>query len=352
MKELALKCANLTKSFNNLKAVSDIDLEVYQGQNVSLVGPSGCGKTTILRLIAGFDTPDFGTIEVGGNEVTGHNTYVPPEKRRVGMVFQDFALFPHLTVYRNIAYGIPNDKNKDIRTRMIISQIGLSGLESRFPNQISGGEQQRVALARALVSNPTVLLLDEPFSDLDPNLRQKVREEVKELLKMNGTASLFVTHDQEEALFMGDRVAIINQGKLEQMDSPVSIYQTPSTRFAAGFIGPADFLPVTFRTGGEAWTEIGPLKQKLSVSTSEGVEVMVRPTDIDFEVSESGRGRIILQIFKGDGILYRIILDSGDTVHSLGPITGTYPNGSKVDVKLKPHNKLVCFLNGKAITNV
>ena len=350
MSELALRCVDLTKDFGDTRAVAGLSLEVSQGQNLALVGPSGCGKTTTLRLIAGFEVPDGGIIEVGGQQVVGPDTYVPPEKRHVGMVFQDYALFPHLTVAGNVSYGLPRGQQREGWIRMILSLVGLTGLQSRMPHELSGGEQQRVALARALVPEPAVLLLDEPFSNLDVNLRQQVREEVKEILKLSGAASLFVTHDQEEALFMGDRVAVLNQGHLEQVDTPESLYQTPATRFAARFIGPADFLPVTFQNGAPL-TEAGPLTQSSVSRPLEGLEVMVRPDDVTFRLSERGQGRIIAQIFQGAFILYRILLDSGDTIHSLQPNFKQHPVGTRVEVWLNPGHKLVCFRDGEAVSD-
>ena len=347
MTDPTLRCMDLTKSFNGSRAVSGLGLEVVKGEILALLGPSGCGKTTILRLIAGFEVPDSGSIDVAGQTVAGPGTYTPPERRHIGMVFQDYALFPHLTVVENVAYGLPKGRRRDARVRMVLSLVGLLDLQSRMPHELSGGEQQRVALARALAPDPAIVLLDEPFSNLDAKLRQQVREEVKEVLQLSGATAIFVTHDQEEALYMGDRVAILNQGRMEQLGTPQAVYQTPATHFVARFVGVADFLAVTSRDG-TLWTEAGPFNAAASGSR-EGLEVMVRPDDVTFQPSEEGQGRIISRIYQGAFTLYRIILDSGDTVHSLRPHLEQHDVGTLVKVSLEPGHALVCFRDGKAV---
>ena len=347
MTDPALRCVDLTKSFNGSRAVSGLGLELVKGELLALLGPSGCGKTTTLRLIAGFEVPDSGSIEIAGQTVAGPGTYTPPEKRHIGMVFQDYALFPHLTVAENVAYGLPKGRRRDARVRMVLSLVGLLDLQSRMPHELSGGEQQRVALARALVPDPAIVLLDEPFSNLDAKLRQQVREEVKEVLQLSGATALFVTHDQEEALYMGDRVAVLNQGRMEQLDTPQAVYQTPATYFVARFVGVADFLAVTFRDG-TLWTEAGPFNATAPES-QEGLEVMVRPDDVTFRASEEGQGRIISRIYQGAFTLYRIILDSGNTVHSLRPHLEQHAVGTRVKVSLEPGHALLCFRDGKAV---
>lgn len=348
MNKLALHCTNLTKDFGNSTALSGLDLEVREGEILTILGPSGCGKTTALRLIAGFEIPDKGNIEVGGHLVSGQGTYIPPERRNIGMVFQDYALFPHLTVEKNVAFGLPRGQRWEGRMRMILSMTGLTQLRSRMPHQLSGGEQQRVALARALAPDPTILLLDEPFSNLDSQLRVRVREEVREILKFSKTTALFVTHDQEEALYIGDRVAVLNNGRLEQVGNPEVVYHRPTTSFVAQVVGPADFLSVTYYNG-EAYTEMGALSQNPPIPPQQGLEVMVRPHDIIIEQSKGGTGRIISTAFQGAYTVYEIILNSGESVRAIHNHQQQYRLGTRVRVSLAPSYRINYFKNGRSI---
>jgi ABC-type Fe3+/spermidine/putrescine transport system ATPase subunit len=237
-----LRLTNLSKRFGNTVAVRDLSLEIEDGEIVTLLGPSGCGKTTTLRSIAGFVKPDVGDIYLGKECVT----HLPPERRGIGFVFQNYALWPHMTVYQNLAFGLELrrvDKG-EIRRRIdeTLALVHLSGFEDRFPRQLSGGQQQRVALARALVIQPSVLLLDEPLSNLDAQLREEMRFEVRELQKQLGITSIYVTHDQAEALVLSDRIAVLHQGELVQVGTPEEIYNRPSNRFVAGFIGLTSFI--------------------------------------------------------------------------------------------------------------
>ncbi|MBM3924448.1 MAG: ABC transporter ATP-binding protein [SAR202 cluster bacterium] len=345
---LALQCAHLSKRFPGGGGISDLSLDVRQGEVVALLGPSGCGKTTTLRLVAGFEAPDSGAIDIAGRPVAAHNAFLPPEKRKVGMVFQDYALFPHLTVAQNVAFGLPNNPRRDARVRNVLSMVGLLLLHSRYPHQLSGGEQQRVALARALAPEPAILLLDEPFSNLDAKLRQQVREEVKEILETSGVTAVFVTHDQEEAFYMGHRVAVLNQGRLEQAGTPEDIYHHPATAFVARFVGVADFLAVVSQSGAPV-TDAGPIPPGNIEALEDGLEVMVRPDDVAFEPSENGQGRIISCRFQGASTLYRLLLDSGETVHALSASPRSYPAGARVRVWLQPGHRLVCFKGGHAV---
>lgn len=344
----ALQCTNLSKVYNGNTAVSNLNLDVRSGEVLALLGPSGCGKTTALRLISGFELPDMGTIEVEGKTISGPDVFLPPERRHIGMVFQDYALFPHLTVKENVSFGLPRSARREARVKMILSLVGLSKLQGRMPHELSGGEQQRVALARALVPAPAILLLDEPFSNLDAKLRQQVREEVKEVLEVSEATALFVTHDQEEALYMGDRVAIMNNGSLEQVGSPEDVYQNPKSSFVARFVGLADFLAV-FLKDGVPWTEAGPLPVTQSPISQPELEVMVRPEDVRFQSSETGKGRIISRVFKGPYTMYSIVLDSGESIRSLTSNHLQHPPGTRVDVSLEIQNKLLYFHQGVAV---
>jgi spermidine/putrescine transport system ATP-binding protein len=233
----------VTKAFGGRRAVDDISLDIRRGEFFSLLGPSGCGKTTLMRMIAGFEFPDSGTVELGGRDMAG----VPPHKRDVNMVFQNYALFPHLSVADNVAFGLKIAKMDDIAGRVgrALAMVNLTGYEKREPLTLSGGEQQRVALARAIVTGPRVLLLDEPLGALDLKLRKGLQEELRRLQRALGMTFVFVTHDQEEALAMSDRIAVMNAGRVEQVGSPVEIYERPATRFAAEFVGAGNFFEGT-----------------------------------------------------------------------------------------------------------
>lgn len=319
-----------------------MNLELEEGKFLALLGPSGCGKSTLLRLIAGLDTPDRGTVEVGGRIVTDLKVFVPPEKRRVGIVFQDYALFPHLDVTANIAYGLTKGSNRQERVQEMLSLVGLKGFEHRMPHELSGGEQQRVALARALAPEPEVLLLDEPFSNLDADLRARVRVEVKSILAYTKASVIFVTHDQEEALFMGDQVGVMNRGHLEQVDTPEVIFHRPATPFVAQFVGTADFI-IGEVQGKAIATEVGrlPLGQELPGRTR--VEVMIRPDFIDIRPAEDGAGVIIGRVFQGIHYLYRVKLPSGATIRSLQHHNRSYAVGTRVTIKMNPGHSVVYF---------
>ncbi|MBI4308194.1 MAG: ABC transporter ATP-binding protein [Chloroflexi bacterium] len=348
MTRVAVRCADLTKGFGQVVAVQGIDLDVEVGSFLALLGPSGCGKTTLLRLIAGFEVPDSGAVEIGGRPVVGPGLFVPPEKRRVGIIFQDYALFPHLTVAENIAYGIPRGAERETRVQQLLALTGLAGLGSRMPHELSGGQQQRVALARSLAPNPQLLLLDEPFSNLDPGLRAQVRAEVKEILTVAGATAIFVTHDQEEAMLLGDRVAVMNQGRLEQVDTPERVFHRPASPFVATFVGVADLLPA--RASGEVLaTEVGllPLAGDLPAGTE--VTVLVRPDDVAIQPDPEGPGEVVEEDFQGSHYLYTVRLPSGTTLRSLQPHTRRLRPGTPVAVALDPGHDLPCFFQGRPV---
>jgi iron(III) transport system ATP-binding protein len=325
-----------------------MDLTVPRGQVVALLGPSGCGKTTALRLIAGFDSPDSGTITISGQRVFQPGRSLPPEKRKVGMVFQEGALFPHLTVEQNVAYGLPRGDDRKERLHEVLGLVGLESLRHRMPHELSGGQQQRVALARALAPQPEILLLDEPFSNLDPGLRDQVRRDVREILRASNATAIFVTHDQEEALFVGDAIAVMRQGRIEQVDSPESIFHQPATRFVAEFIGMVDFISA-WRDQDRLTTEVGSVAWPDTCLSESELEVMVRPDCLACYPSDQGQGIIYSREFRGAFYLYRVSLSSGRTVRCLLSHTQEYPVGARVVVQLRCGHSFRPFSNGRAI---
>ena len=346
----ALRCQGLAKRFQETQAVQDFTITVPRGHVVALLGPSGCGKTTALRLIAGFDSPDSGSVTIGDQCVFQPGRNLPPEKRRIGMVFQEGALFPHLTVEQNVAYGLPRREGRKERVRQVLEMVGLEHLGHRMPHELSGGQQQRVALARALAPQPEVLLLDEPFSNLDPGLREQVRRDVLEILKANGVTAIFVTHDQEEALFVGDVIAVMRNGRIEQMGSPEEIFHHPATRFVAEFIGTVDFLPGQ-RSEDRLITEVGSVEWPEGCPSDADLEVMVRPDCLECLPSEEGAGVIASREFRGAFYLYQVSLPSGNSVRCLLPHTQEYAVGSKVTVVLRCGHSLLPFVQGQAVHN-
>ena len=358
----ALECAGLVKHFNGVAAVDGLDLSIPEGQILALLGPSGCGKTTALRLIAGFEEPDDGVISIGGHTVNGAGGNTPPERRHVGMVFQEGALFPHLTVEQNIAYGLPKGEKRDDRVDEVLKLIGLTAQRARMPHELSGGQQQRVALGRALAPQPEILLLDEPFSNLDPKLREQVRRDVLGILKASHATAIFVTHDQEEALFVGDVVAVMNEGRIEQTGSPEAIFHHPITKFVAQFIGMVDFLPAS-HDNGTLHTEVGSVPwPEMELGTladlnqngfnSNGhsqIEVMVRPDCLDCFPAEDGAGVVVEREFRGAFYLYRVKLASGATVRCLLSHTAEYPLGASVSVSLRDGHHLRPFIGDRLV---
>ena len=312
-----LSCSGIVKRFGDTVALDGFDLEIKDGVLLALLGPSGCGKTTALRVMAGFERPDAGEVRVRERLVAGPGRWVAPERRRVGMVFQDWALFPHLSVFDNVAFGLPRD-GRTRRVVEVLEMVRLDGLEHRMPQELSGGQQQRVALARAMAPSPEVVLLDEPFSNLDASLRAKVRAEVRSVLHEAKATAIFVTHDQEEALSMADEMAVMDAGRVLQAGTPHDLYGAPVDAGVAAMVGEANFLSGEVADG-RASTVLGILPAD---GIDDGhVQVMVRPESIEIRPSLDGRARIVDTEFYGHDQMVRARLDDGTHVEIrlLGP---------------------------------
>jgi len=332
---IVIDVKGITKRYGEVAAVKRCDLQVANGTILALLGPSGSGKTTLLRLIAGFERPDQGQIFIGEQLVVdlANSVWVPAERRGVGMVFQDYALFPHLSVADNIRFGLQNTTRQERQRRVdeLLELTALTPHGARFPHQLSGGQQQRVALARALAPRPRVILLDEPFNGLDPELRPQVRKEVAEILRRAGTAAILVTHDQDEALGMADQVAVIRDGALEQVGPPEEVYYRPATPFVAAFVGQADFVPGIV-SNRQVQTEIGVFPCPSNIPSGP-VKVMIR-----HEAVNSRPGGILATVeereFLGGEILYRLRLPSGATLHLEQRTPVTWPVGHQIPIEV------------------
>jgi iron(III) transport system ATP-binding protein len=314
-------------------AVDRLSLTVERGQILALLGPSGCGKTTTLRLIAGFEVPDEGTVTIDGRLVADAalGLSVPPEERGVGVVFQDYALFPHLTVAGNVGFGLAGRprRERQARVQAVLDLVGLTEFADRYPHELSGGQQQRVAVARALAPAPAVVLLDEPFSNLDADLRAQMRDEVEKVLRTTGTTAIFVTHDQEEAFTIADQVGVLHAGRLEQVAAPETIYHQPATPFVAEFVGAADFIPGLVTSEGIV-TELGVFGNVEGRELGEKVRVMIRPDDVTFVPAPDGEAVILRRYFRGSENLYCLGLPSGHRVHSSQPSAAVFATGLRV----------------------
>jgi iron(III) transport system ATP-binding protein len=330
-------------------AVDSVSFSLHQGELLGLLGPSGCGKTTLLRLIAGFEKPDEGNIQLAGQTVCG-SCWLPPEHRDVGIVFQDYALFPHLSVEKNVAFGLKQlSRRGQLSTRQIqrqateaIELVGLKGFERRFPHELSGGQQQRVALARALAPRPSLVLLDEPFSNLDVQVRLYLRQEVRDILKQVGASGIFVTHDQEEALAIADRVAVMRQGHLEQLGTPEEIYREPASRFIAEFVTQANFLAAHRSQSG--WeTEVGCFDLQVDPCAASGKvedfaqgELMIRQEDLHLETDDNAPLLVRDRQFLGREYKYCLQMPSGRTLHARLPIGQRIDIGARVRPCIRP----------------
>ena len=315
------------------------------GEIGCLLGASGCGKTTVLRLIAGFETPDNGAIRLEGEVIASPACHLPPEKRRIGMVFQDYALFPHLTVAANIGFGMRGAGAAEKRQRAdtLLDLVGLAGRGAKYPHELSGGQQQRVALARALAPRPRLLLLDEPFSNLDVELRERLSLEVRAILKATGTTAILVTHDQHEAFVVADAVGIMHDGRIEQWAAPYDLYHRPATRYVADFVGQGVFLPGEVLSRSAVRVELGTLEAKVPLDCGDScaactrgcrLDVLLRPDDIVHDDAAPIRAEVTHKAFRGAEFLYTLRLPSGAEVLSLVPSHHNHAIGEKIGIRL------------------
>ena len=323
-----IRLEGVTKRFGEVVAVDEASLCVDRGEVVAVLGPSGCGKTTLLRLVAGFERPDAGVVTVAGRHVAGAGEWVPPERRRVGMVFQDYALFPHLTVAENVGFGLPRHSRR-ARVPELLAIVGLERHERRYPHELSGGQQQRVALARALAPSPELVLLDEPWSNVDPFLRETMRSEVVEIIRPLGVTVVLVTHDREEAFSLADRIALMRDGSVVQEGTSEELYYAPVSRWAAEFVGAANVL------SGERAK--GLLRATLDSVPANGaareVQVLIRPELLELAPDPEGPGEVVAREFRGHDVFYRVLLEGVELV-AQRPSNEVVPLGSRVTVKL------------------
>jgi iron(III) transport system ATP-binding protein len=325
--------SGVTKQFGAVTAVSDAELCVERGEFLALLGPSGCGKTTLLRLIAGFERPDAGEIWLEERVVAGAGAWTRPERRRVGFVFQDYALFPHLTVAENVGFGLPRRERKRRRAD-VLELVGLAGYEQRYPHELSGGQQQRVALARALAPSPSLVLLDEPWSNIDPLLRHSMRDELGAILRAAGVTVLLVTHDREEAFSISDRIALMLDGSIIQAGTAEQVYYDPTDPWAATFGGAGNLVPGLVEDG-LVDTLLGRFRVANGGKARRGaVRALIRPELLELRPDPEGAAEVIGREFRGHDVFYRVRAGDGTTLVSQRPSTEVVPLGARVAVRL------------------
>nr|MBS0037977.1 ABC transporter ATP-binding protein [Saprospiraceae bacterium] len=342
--EPILKIRNITKKFSNQsgEALKDISLDVFKGEMLALIGESGSGKTTLLRLIAGLESPTRGTIELNGRQVVGDNTFIPPEKRKIGMVFQEYALFPHMNVEQNINYGLHQMDKASARKRLfeVLEWVNMADLANRYSHELSGGQQQRAALARALAPSPSILLLDEPFSHLDGVLKDQMREELHTILKNSGTTALFVTHDTMDALSVSDRIALLQEGVLQQVGKPRDLYEKPTNLYTAGFLGKINHIRgYCTKTG--ILTDFGTFPVKRNFLEGEEVLITIRPEHIQLADKDRSelKGVLYHSSYQGDHLLVHLRPSVSKSRHSIIlklPASNKVKIGDVVGFKVNP----------------
>ena len=341
-----LEVNQINVSYGSKQIVYDFSYHLADGQISCLLGPSGCGKTTVLRAIAGFERPISGEVNINRERVSDQKIFLPPEKRQIGMVFQDFALFPNMSVFDNIRFGLNSwlFKQQQARVSELLAMVGMSTLSKAYPHQLSGGEQQRVALARAMAPKPSILLLDEPFSSMDVELREQLAREVRHILKQENMTAILVTHDQHEAFAMADDICVINEGRIQQIDTAYNLYHKPCNRFVADFIGEGVFLPGMVVGTNTVNTELGNIHGFVPAGCKPGcqVEVLIRPDDIVHDDKTTEHAVVVERAFRGSEFLYTLRMPSGIEVLSLIPSHHNHAINERIGIRLE-FDHLVVF---------
>lgn len=348
MSDIVLELNNLACGYAGHKVVQELSIHLRAGDIGCLLGPSGCGKTTTLRSIAGFEPVGAGEIRLDGQVLSSPTHNVPPEQRRIGMVFQDYALFPHLTVAQNIGFGINKHPERQRIVGELLELVKLGKLGHRYPHELSGGQQQRVALARALAPEPRLLLLDEPFSNLDGELRRRLSGEVRDILKARGTSAMLVTHDQSEAFAVCDQVGVLREGRLQQWDTPYNLYHEPATPFVASFIGQGYFIRGQLLTPDTVQTELGVIRgnRAYQLPTGSAVDVLLRPDDIVGQEGSSLTATITGKLFLGASTLYRLQLPTGSVLEAIFPSHDDHPLGEVLGIRVSADHLVVFSAQG------
>jgi iron(III) transport system ATP-binding protein len=334
-----LELDSVAQSYAGVAVLHDVCFKLSRGEIACLLGASGCGKTTVLRCIAGFERLAAGEIRLDGQVVSRPGSLVPPEQRRIGMVFQDYALFPHRSVSGNVGFGLHAlpKRERDTRVRELLEVVGLAHATNRFPHELSGGQQQRVALARALAPRPRLLLLDEPFSNLDVELRERLSAEVRTILKHQNTTALLVTHDQHEAFNFADKIGIMHAGRIQQWDTAYDLYHRPASRLVADFIGEGMLIPGTVQDSNSIRCELGVLASSEALGMPPGmdVEVLVRPDDVQHDDASCFRAEVVQKAFRGADFLYTLKLPGGSRVLSLAPSHHDHGIGERIGIRVQ-----------------
>lgn len=347
-----VEIVGVSHAYDGRRVLNELSFRVEGGMIGCLLGSSGCGKTTVLRCIAGFEPVVSGEIRLNGIVMSRPGLTTPPERRRIGMVFQDYALFPHLTVARNIAFGLHDmtEGERSARVSELLETVGLTPVVNHYPHELSGGQQQRVALARALAPRPELMLLDEPFSNLDVEMRERLSLEVREILKQQNTTAILVTHDQNEAFNIADEIGVMYSGSIEQWDTPYRIYHEPASRFVADFVGQGLFLPGTVTGNHTIKLELGVLDAPLQRPLPRGtiVDVLIRPDDILHDDASPLQAQVLHKAFRGAEFLYTLQLPGGGRVLSLVPSHHNHAIGEKIGIRLEIDH-VVAFPRGTEV---